>query len=85
MQKKLRRKFDGGYPKKSPGSIRCVFQLDGFYITKSELQSLEMVDFNNHRFNDGWFMGLQRFEKNSIDAFQLTKYGVTIKGVPLNI
>ncbi|MDZ4907347.1 aminoglycoside adenylyltransferase domain-containing protein, partial [Clostridium perfringens] len=32
------------------------------------------------RFNDGKFQGFKSFDRNSIDAYQLKKYGITIKG-----
>lgn len=35
------------------------------------------------RFNEGKFFGHTKFAKNSIDAFQLKKYGIPIKGQPI--
>lgn len=39
-----------------------------------------MVNISGIYFNDGKFNGYKEFCKNSIDAYQLKKYGITIKG-----
>lgn len=54
--------------------------LDGFYILKEDMQSLNKGKVSSIRFNDGKFHGFTDFDKNSIDAFQLQKYGITIRG-----
>ncbi|GIN85796.1 hypothetical protein J6TS2_21820 [Heyndrickxia sporothermodurans] len=54
--------------------------LDGFYITKDDMKSLNSINISCIRFNEGKFHGYREFNKNSIDAYQLKKYGLTIKG-----
>ncbi|MGE5631052.1 MAG: aminoglycoside adenylyltransferase domain-containing protein [Caulobacteraceae bacterium] len=54
--------------------------LDGMYITKDDIESLNKCESSCLRFNDGKFLGFKKFDRNSIDAYQLKKYGITIKG-----
>lgn len=54
--------------------------LMGLYVMENDLQ----LEYENEKscpcFIDGIYKGLKKFEKNSIDAFQLKKYGITVKG-----
>ncbi|MHB1154386.1 MAG: aminoglycoside adenylyltransferase domain-containing protein [Eubacteriales bacterium] len=55
--------------------------LDGMYLLDDDVAFLKY----NHeipclRFNDVEFKGFQKFYRDSIDAFQLIKYGITVKG-----
>ena len=52
--------------------------LDGFYIEKDDMVSLSKANILCIRFNDGKFNGFAEFDKNSIDAYQLKKYGITM-------
>jgi hypothetical protein len=61
--------------KKFPKSV-----LDGFYIVKGELNGSKSCKKACLRFNDGKFLGLTQFDTNSINAYQLKKYGVKVKG-----
>lgn len=54
--------------------------LDGFYLTSEDMHSLNCESIPCLRFNEGKFFGHTKFSKNSIDAFQLKKYGIPIKG-----
>ena len=57
--------------------------LDGFYIIKEDFVNLNKGKVSSIRFNDGKFHGFTAFDKNTIDAFQLQKYGILIKGEKL--
>ncbi|ADL50071.1 aminoglycoside adenylyltransferase domain-containing protein [Clostridium cellulovorans] len=59
------------FPKKS---------LDGMYLFKDDIEALNKKDSPCLRFNDGNFEGIVPFLRDSIDAFQLKKYGINIKG-----
>jgi len=54
--------------------------LMGLYVMGNDLQ----LGYENEKscpcFIDGVYKGLKKFEKDSIDAFQLKKYGLTVKG-----
>ncbi|MFT4413810.1 aminoglycoside adenylyltransferase domain-containing protein [Fredinandcohnia humi] len=54
--------------------------LDGWYATKSDNQVFNQDDNPFLRFNEGRFLGVSRFNVNSVDAFQLSKYGITVRG-----
>lgn len=54
--------------------------LDGFYFTSEKMALLKNGSIPSMRFNDGKFLGYTKFDKNSIDAYQLKEYGITIKG-----
>lgn len=54
--------------------------LMGLYIQESDLQLQHKNERSCPCFIDGVFKGLEKFEKNSIDAYQLKKYGITLKG-----
>lgn len=54
--------------------------LMGLYVTKDDFKLHHINEKSCPCFIDGIFKGLDRFEKNSIDAYQLKKYGITIKG-----
>ena len=53
--------------------------LDGLYVQHENLTA-KPSNTLCLRFNDGEFQGFQKFDPNSIDAYQLKKYGITIKG-----
>lgn len=53
--------------------------LDGMYVTRDDLE-LDRSENSCLRFNDGKFYGFRKFDRNSIDAYQIKKYGITIKG-----
>lgn len=57
--------------------------LMGLYVMKSDLQSQHINKKTCLSFIDGEYKGLEKFEKNSIDAYQLKKYGIPIKGQSL--
>jgi hypothetical protein len=69
--------------KKVHGDIHKKFRktiLDGMYLLKEDVESLEnKTEISCLRFNDGKFRGFQNFDRNSIDAFQLMKCGITVK------
>lgn len=54
--------------------------LMGLYVNPRDLQLHNRNEKSCPCFIDGAFKGLQKFEHNSIDAYQLKKYGITIKG-----
>lgn len=54
--------------------------LDGMYVRKDDLGPVKKSEDTCLRFNDGKFYGYKKFDKNSIDAYQLKKYGVPMKG-----
>lgn len=54
--------------------------LDGMYVLNSDIESLNKSKSSCLRFNDGKFQGFNSLDRNSIDAYQLKKYGITIKG-----
>lgn len=55
--------------------------LDGMYLLKDDIESLKSKrEIPCLRFNDGEYKGIKTFDRNSIDAFELKKYGITIKG-----
>ncbi len=70
--KKIHRELQGRFQKTI---------LDGIYLFKDDVESLQ----NNStipclRFNDGVFKGCKTFDKNSVDAYELIRYGITVKG-----
>jgi hypothetical protein len=54
--------------------------LDGIYLFKDDIESLNKGEISCLRFNDGVFKGTRTFDSNSVDAFELLKYGITVKG-----
>lgn len=52
--------------------------LDGIYAMKEDLESLKYED-TCPVFREGELQGFTKFNKDSIDAFQLKKYGIVIK------
>jgi hypothetical protein len=55
--------------------------LDGMYLLNEDIASLKYnSEISCLRFNDGEFKGFQNFARDSIDAFQLIKHGITVKG-----
>jgi predicted nucleotidyltransferase len=54
--------------------------LDGKYISMDDLAHLNEEVKPYHLFNEGKYRGIRLFDKNSIDAYQLQKYGIAIKG-----
>ncbi len=59
---------------------RPKISLDGRYIRKADLDSIEDQDCPYYYFNSGRLVGLERLSKNSVDAFQLKHYGMAIIG-----
>lgn len=69
--------------KKIHGDMQRKFNktiVDGMYLLNDDIESLNKREISCLRFNDGKFQGFKMFDRNSIDAFQLKKYGITIKG-----
>ncbi|MGM0836591.1 MAG: aminoglycoside adenylyltransferase domain-containing protein [Bacillota bacterium] len=56
--------------------------LDGYYLVKEEMEAENQRIIPSHYFSEGKYKGKRSFSKDSIDAFQLKKYGITIKGLP---
>lgn len=54
--------------------------LDGYYLVKEEIEAENNRVIPSHYFSEGTFKGKRSFSKDSIDAFQLKKYGIIIKG-----
>ncbi|SFC95086.1 Nucleotidyltransferase domain-containing protein [Bacillus sp. OV322] len=54
--------------------------LDGWYVIQGDLGCRDKKEIPALRFNEGKFYGENLFDKNSIDAYQLKKYGITVKG-----
>lgn len=54
--------------------------LMGLYVMENDLKLHHINEKTCPCFIDGIFKGFEKFEKNSIDAYQLKKYGITIKG-----
>ncbi len=76
---KIMKEIHKDVQKKFPNTI-----LDGWYILIEDIQSLSEEGNLCIRFNDGKFQGLSKFQKNSIDAFQLKKYGITVRGLNID-
>ena len=69
--------------KKIHGDMQRKFHktiLDGMYLQKEDIESLSEGEIPCLRFNDGAFKGFKTFDTNSVDAFELKKYGITVKG-----
>jgi hypothetical protein len=70
--------------KKIHGELHKKFHktnLDGMYLLNEDVASLKnKSEISCLRFNDGGFKGFEKFDRNSIDAFQLLKHGITVKG-----
>jgi Nucleotidyltransferase domain. len=54
--------------------------LDGMYVMEEDIESIGKEENRSLRFNDGKFEGYIRLNRNSIDAYQLRKCGITIIG-----
>lgn len=54
--------------------------LDGLYLLNDDLETVSKTTNLCPYFNDGKLQGFKKFDHNSIDAFQLKKYGITVKG-----
>ncbi|WP_139194421.1 aminoglycoside adenylyltransferase domain-containing protein [Bacillus sp. MUM 13] len=54
--------------------------LDGWYVIQEDLGCRDKSEIPALRFNEGKFYGENKFDKNSIDAYQLKKYGIAVKG-----
>jgi len=54
--------------------------LDGMYLLRDDIQSLSKDVIPCLQFNNGVFKGFKTFDINSVDAFELKKYGISIKG-----
>ncbi|MEH7609700.1 aminoglycoside adenylyltransferase domain-containing protein [Gottfriedia acidiceleris] len=76
---KILREIHKDMQRKFPNTI-----LDGWYILNEDIMSLNEEGNLCIRFNDGKFQGLNKFQKNSIDAFQLKKYGITVRGLNID-
>ncbi|PGM57869.1 aminoglycoside adenylyltransferase domain-containing protein [Bacillus sp. AFS053548] len=76
---KIMKEIHKDVQKKFPNTI-----LDGWYILNEDIKSLSEEGNLCIRFNDGKFQGLNKFQKNSIDAFQLKKYGITVRGLNID-
>ncbi|MEQ2527666.1 hypothetical protein WMO40_13225 [Bacillaceae bacterium CLA-AA-H227] len=50
--------------------------LDGIYLLKHDIESLNKGEIPCLRFNDGEFKGIKTFDRNSVDAFGLKKWGI---------
>ncbi|HYE12446.1 MAG TPA: aminoglycoside adenylyltransferase domain-containing protein [Patescibacteria group bacterium] len=57
--------------------------LMGLYVMQSDLQLHHKNEKSCPCFIDGIFKGLEKFDQNSIDAYQLKKYGITMKGLDI--
>ncbi|MDF2891147.1 MAG: hypothetical protein K0R80_1514 [Clostridia bacterium] len=57
--------------------------LMGLYVMQTDLQMHHKNKKSCPCFIDGMFKGLEKFDQNSIDAYQLKKYGVTMKGLDI--
>jgi hypothetical protein len=51
--------------------------LDGMYLLKDDIESLNKGEIPCLWFNDGAFKGFKMFDTNSVDVFVLKKYGIT--------
>ncbi|MBM7619739.1 hypothetical protein JOC95_001591 [Bacillus tianshenii] len=67
IHKQMHKKFSG-------------YSLDGYYLVKDELEAEDQRIISSHYFSEGKFKGKKSFHKDSIDAFQIKKYGIIIKG-----
>jgi hypothetical protein len=66
------------------GTIKKEFpktDLMGLYITAENLRQIRTDDAQCHHFIDGKYKGLIKFDRNSIDAYQLKRYGIAIRGM----
>jgi Nucleotidyltransferase domain. len=54
--------------------------LDGRYVWNEDLESLGDKDCPYHYFNSGRLAGIERLQKDSVDAFQIKYYGIPIIG-----
>lgn len=54
--------------------------LMGLYVMKNDLRAQHENQKTCPCFIDGIYKGLEKFDKDSIDAYQLKRYGITIKG-----
>lgn len=64
-------------------NIKKVFpkiDLMGFYITQDNFMSNITNEKTCACFIEGEFKGFMEFDRNSIDAYQLQSYGITVKG-----
>jgi hypothetical protein len=54
--------------------------LMGMYVTRSELEAEKGNEKLSPCFIDGKLRDFEKFDKDSIDAYQLKRYGITIRG-----
>lgn len=59
---------------------KLPFILDGWYFAHEDFYLLQEKFAIGLRVNEGKILGSVPYKKDSIDAFQLKKYGITIKG-----
>ncbi|CAM3427989.1 aminoglycoside adenylyltransferase domain-containing protein [Paenibacillus lupini] len=57
-----------------------TISLDGRYVVREDIERLAYKDCPYYYFNSGKLVGIDRFHKNSIDAYQLKQYGIPILG-----
>ncbi|MDF2841500.1 MAG: hypothetical protein K0Q99_2272, partial [Clostridia bacterium] len=83
VMKRAATEVDIAILKEIHGAMRKKFpktDLMGMYLTNNDLQLHNQNTKSCPCFIDGVFKGLEKFEKNSIDAYQLKKYGICMKG-----
>jgi hypothetical protein len=54
--------------------------LDGMYLLRADFDLFNKCEISCLRFNEGKFIGIRTFDRNSVDAFELKEYGVTVRG-----
>lgn len=53
------------------------------YVMREDLEGKNEGESSCPYFNDGKLQGFRPFQLNWIDAFQLKKYGIVVKGLPI--
>ncbi|MDR7071682.1 aminoglycoside adenylyltransferase domain-containing protein [Fictibacillus barbaricus] len=72
--KQIHQDMKGQFPK--PG-------LDGMYVMRDDLEGHNEGESSCPYFNEGNLQGFRPFHRNWIDAYQLKKYGIVVKGLPV--
>ncbi len=57
--------------------------LDGMYLTREDLERENNGNSSCPYFNEGKLQSYRPFHRNWIDAYQLQKYGIVVKGLPI--
>lgn len=73
--------------KKIHADIRRMFpkvDLSGIYVMENDLESTSESTKPCPRFIDGKLRTMKKFNKDTIDAYQLKKYGIAVKGKEAN-